>query len=296
MCQELKLKNSIALGTFDGVHIGHVKVLETALSFDSFSPMVVSFAEPPKRSMGLGDVPLLMTTEKKRAVLLDMGFKNQVYLDFQKVRDMEPSSFIDMLINDYNAAVIVCGFNYRFGKNGSGDSNLLKSYCEQHNVKCVVCPPAEMDGEVISSTTIRSLIESGDIARAARYLGRPVSFEAEVVTGDQRGRTIDYPTINQHFPDNMVMPRNGVYASYSYVNGKAFPSVTNIGVRPTYLLPEAISETNIMGIKNNLYGKNIKIELIEFLREEKKFASLAELKKQINRDSKTAKELLNNLK
>jgi len=207
---------------------------------------------------------------------------------------MEPPCFVDMLINDYNAAVIVCGFNYRFGKDGSGDVNFLKSYCEQHNVKCVVCPPAEMDGEVISSTTIRNLIKSGDVAKAARYLGRPVFFQAEVVKGDQRGRTIDYPTINQLFSDDVVMPRNGVYASYSYVNGKAFPSVTNIGVRPTFLLAEAISETNIMGFKDNLYGKYIKIELIQFLREEKKFDSLTELKKQIGRDAFKANEILKN--
>jgi len=296
MFQKLTLKNSIALGTFDGVHIGHIKVLEMALSFNAFSPMVVSFSEPPKRSMGLSDVQLLMTAEGKHDMLLYMGFKNQVYLDFQKVRDMKPSCFVDMLINDYKAAVIVCGFNYRFGKDGSGDVNFLKSYCEQHSVKCVVCPPAKMDGEVISSTTIRSLIESGDVSKAARYLGRPVSFQAEVVTGDQRGRTIDYPTINQRFSDNVVMPKNGVYASYSYVNGKAFPSVTNIGIRPTFLLDKAISETNIMGIKDNLYGENIKIELIQFLREEKKFASLIELKEQISRDTNKAKKILKNLK
>ncbi|MDD4700221.1 MAG: bifunctional riboflavin kinase/FAD synthetase [Oscillospiraceae bacterium] len=295
MCQDLILKNSIALGTFDGVHLGHAKVLQTALSFNSYNPMVATFAEPPKRSMGLTDVPLLMTAEKKRAVLFDMGFKTQVYLEFQKVRDMEPSGFIDMLIKDYNAAVIVCGFNYRFGKNGSGDIDFLKNYCERLGVKCLACPPVLIDGEVISSTTIRSLIENGEVAKAARYLGRPISFEAVVVTGDKRGRTIQYPTINQFLPDNMVMPKLGVYASYSYVDGKAFKSVTNIGVRPTFLLDKAMSETNIMGLKDNLYGKNIKIELIEFLREEKKFNSLNELKKQINRDSKIAKELLEKL-
>lgn len=296
MFQESKLKNSIALGTFDGVHVGHLKVLHTALSFDAYNPCVVSFAEPPKRSMGSVDVPLLMTAENKRAVLFDMGFKNVVYLDFQKVRNMEPSNFIDMLINDYNAAVIVCGFNYRYGKGGKGDADYLKSYCEQHKVECVVCPPALLEGEVISSTTIRSLIESGNVREAATYLGRAVSFEAEVVTGDQRGRTIDFPTINQCLPDNLVKPKNGVYASYSYVNGKPYPSVTNIGVRPTFLLPKAIAETHIIGLNDNLYGQNIKIELIEFLREEKKFASLSELKEQIKRDVNAAQELLNDIK
>ena len=269
------MKNAVALGTFDGVHKGHQAVL--SLPSDC-RRIAVTFASPPKGG------ELIMTNEEKCNALKKLGIDEIFLLDFNEVKDMPALDFLDMICKKYNPAVFSCGFNNRFGKGAKGDTALLKEYCEKREIEFVCSEPVMQDGKVISSTFLRELLKNGEIASANELLYQPFSFEAEVIEGDRRGRTIGFPTVNQRYPENLVKIKFGVYKTKLIIDGKEYIGITDIGTRPTFAVDYVISETYIKDFSGNLYGKSIKVVPLEFLREEKKFNSLDELKKQIAAD------------
>ena len=280
---ETKIGAAIALGTFDGLHLGHKAVLTAALS-SGYTPTVVTFDVHPRTILQHEQPPMLLTERDKSRMLAQMGFEAEILLDFSSIKDLQPLAFLDSIRSAIPVRFFSCGYNYRFGKEGEGDATLLQEYGKKHNIGVYVSPAVEIDDNPVSSTRIRALLRDGDAEGAARLLGRNFSYCLQVVDGDQRGRTIGFPTINQILPQELIHPRFGVYVSRTEIDGVLYPSVTNVGIRPTYLTDKALSETHIIGYTGNLYGRCLHVELLHFLRNEKKFDSLEELKNTISQN------------
>jgi len=276
------MKNALMLGTFDGVHKGHKRVLEVE---GEYKKNAVIFAKSPK-SVISGKNEAITTFADKCRILKKIGMDEVHPLDFELVRNIEAQDFLDYLYKEYNPALISCGFNYRFGKNGKGEHTLLADFCQNNGIELRCVPPVKQDGEVISSTLIRNCLRNGEIKRANSLLFEPFGFSAEVRHGEQRGRTIGFPTINQEYPKELVQVKNGVYKTKILFDGREYDGITDIGHRPTYPINDIMSETFIKDFSGDLYGKEVRITLLDFLREEKKFSSLEELKKQIEYDLK----------
>lgn len=281
-------KNMVALGTFDGLHLGHKTVLNQILGKSGF-PIALTFNMPPKA----GDIPnLLMTPDQKINALEEMGIK-AVVLDFNKIKNFTPNEFLNEIIKNYNPSVIASGFNFRFGKNAAGDITTLQNFCKEKGVEFCLADAVCMEGAPVSSTRIRAAINDGKIRLANQMLGKNFCYTAPVLHGDERGRTMGFPTINQAYPNNLVVPKYGVYASLTTIDGKTYKSVTNIGIRPTFELNYTISETHIMDFSGSVYDKNAKVELVEFIRGEEKFNSVEMLKTAIEQDKQKATQILN---
>ena len=274
------MKNAIALGTFDGIHIAHKEVLNLP---EDFKKIAVTFEKPPKMFLS-GNYELIMSFDEKCQSLKLLGFDEIVALNFLTIKDTEPEDFLSFLYKNYNPAVISCGFNYRFGKDGKGDVDLLKKFCQEKDIALNVCKQVTVQEQVISSSFVRDLLKSGEIEKANSFLLKPFSFSAEVIEGDKRGRTIGFPTINQKYPKDLVKIKFGVYKTKVLVDGKEYDAVTNIGLRPTFESNYVISETYIKDFSGDLYGKTVKVIPYKFLREEKKFSNLRDLKNQIEKD------------
>ena len=282
----------VALGTFDGLHLGHKKVLlSDTTEYDE--KIALMFAEHPQKTLS-GEVPGELITQTKRNDLLNEWGYTSVFLDFAEISKLSPEEFVDkILVEKFNATALCCGFNYRFGEGAKGDVALLKRLCAEREIKLTVCDEVDFEDAPISSTRIRDCLKKGDIRTANKMLGRYFSYDFEVVHGDARGRILGSPTINQFFSENFTVAEYGVYASFTIVNGKKYISVTNIGVRPTIEGgSEKRSETNIVGFDGDLYGQNIEVFLVEKLRGEMAFKSLDELSARISADREKATEII----
>lgn len=280
-----------ALGSFDGLHLGHRQVIGNTLSVPGLRPAVITFQQNPSVSLQKKPVPLLTTNEQKLALLEEMGVEVVYLLSFEQIRDMEPEDFVEALYRVCRVRALSCGFNFRFGKNGRGDAGLLKELCRKKGIELSVTPPVSVAGETVSSTRIRACLEQGDVQQAGQLLGRPFGYDFEVTHGRQLGRTWGTPTINQPFPAGYVLPRFGVYASLVEVEGQKYYGVTNIGVKPTVGSDCALSETWIPEFSGDLYGKKVPVELLDFIRPERKFDSLDQLKNEILENGVLARKI-----
>lgn len=280
-----------ALGSFDGLHLGHRQVIGNTISAPGLRPAVITFQQNPSVSLQKKPVPLLTTNEQKLALLEEMGVEVVYLLPFDRIRDMEPEDFVEALYRVCRVRALSCGFNFRFGKNGRGDAGLLKELCRKKGIELSVTPPVSVAGETVSSTRIRACLEQGDVQQAGQLLGRPFGYDFEVTHGRQLGRTWGTPTINQPFPQGYVLPRFGVYASLVEVEGQKYYGVTNIGVKPTVGSDCALSETWIPEFSGDLYGKKVPVELLDFIRPERKFDSLDQLKNEILENGVLARKI-----
>lgn len=285
-------KTSVALGYFDGLHKGHMKILHSALSSsgDGVEPLVLLFDCHPQTVIGKTAPSSIMTKDDRDSLLSEMGF-HILTIPFTDIREMSAKEFVEeILFRKLNAKTVCCGFNYRFGKNASGDSKTLSELCKNYGIETIVESEQTVDGETVSSTKIRSLIEDGNITLVNKLLGRPFGYTLEVIHGNKNGRLLGFPTANQAFPENFTVPKYGVYASKTTVDGKIYRSITNIGIRPTLSDDTLLSETHIIGFDRDLYGEKIKVELLKFIRSERKFNSLEEVFTQVREDIKLASE------
>lgn len=277
------MKTAIALGTFDGLHNAHREVLSMP---NGYKKTAVIFKIPPKMFMS-DKSELLLSFDDKCRFLKEFGIEDIITLDFDKVKDDSAENFLNYLKNKIGADFISCGFNYRFGKNAAGNTQMLEAFCKQNGIELRVSSPYLLpDGKALSSSHIRSLLQNGEIEKANGFLYKPFNFTATVKKGDQRGRTIGFPTINQKYPEELVTLKFGVYKTEILIDGRKYDAITDIGHRPTYETDYVISETFIKGFSGDLYGKNITVTPVKFLRDEKKFSSIDELKKQIELDLK----------
>lgn len=286
--------SAIALGYFDGVHLGHRAVISRmmeAAKAGGLTGRVLTYAADGAVPQGK-DPQLLQTEEQKAAVMAELGVEEIIRPDFAQMRDLAPEEFVSrVLMECWQAKVVVCGFNYRFGKNAAGDVPLLQKLCEPCGVQVIPLEPVEWEGQVVSSTRIRGCIAAGQMAEAAAMLGRPFGIMAEVVYGRRLGRTIEAPTINQEIPPGFAIPRYGVYYSRVQIDGKTYHGVTNVGVKPTLDPPQLRCETHILDFEGDLYGRVPEVQLLQFIRDEVAFPTVEDLARQIQKDILTVKSI-----
>lgn len=281
-------KNVLALGNFDGVHEGHKDVLNTAIKLSkriNANPYAVYFKEHPAQVLKTPNFNVLMTEKQKSEFIKNLGL-NIKRLDFNIIKDYSPEEFFEkILIHKFNAAGIVCGENYTFGKSKSGDTKLLKKLCDENGISVEIIRLDEFEHKPISSTRIKEDLSLGDVQSANKMLGRPFSFIAKVEKGSGIGnKTLGYPTINQYFSKYLFVPRNGVYESYVMIDGKKYSSITNIGCHPTVGKGKKRSETHILNFEGNLYNQEVEVFLLRFLRDEIQFEDISKLQEQIKTD------------
>ncbi len=287
------VKTAVALGYFDGLHLAHRIVLESAAgqAIKGLKPCVLLFDDHPQHVLNGAYVPKLLQNEKRDEILRGMGLTS-VNCSFARIKDMPPQVFVkQILAGELNAAFVSCGYNYRFGKYGAGDAAALQTLCAEYGISVCVCPELDCEGEPVSSTAIRALIEAGDMEKAAKMLGRPFSFAATVIAGEQRGRLLGTPTVNQLLPEDLVIPQYGVYVSEVRFGGKIHTGVTNIGSRPTFHAGDVRSETYILDFSGDLYGQTVETALLKYLRPVMAFGSAEALKAQIAEDIAAARRL-----
>ncbi|MBR3867940.1 MAG: bifunctional riboflavin kinase/FAD synthetase [Clostridia bacterium] len=290
------IKTAVALGNFDGLHKGHLAVINEAVmeKHNGLLPCILTFDSHPQKTLKGSAPKKIMTRSLCEKTTAKLGCET-IRLSFEEVRNMTPEEFFnEILIKKLNIGFVSCGFNYRFGKNGEGNAEVLENLCKKHKIGFSCVQGVDSDGDFISSTRIRQTIENGDIENANNMLGRYFAYDFEVVHGDRIGKKLlGFPTINQIFPEGHIVPKNGVYASATEVDSKLYPSMTNIGKRPTVGGEELRSETCIIGFSGDLYGTHPEVKLIKLIREEKKFPSLEALSEQLKIDSEKAERIYN---
>lgn len=286
------LYSAVALGFFDGIHQGHRSVISKMINVaneNSLIPIVYTFKKNPASLFGRS-VEVITPNQERLAILKKMGVKKVVEDDFENVKDYSPQEFVQkVLVERFSAREVFCGFNYHFGKGGVADHNTLKQLCEKYSINVTVACPVVIDGDTVSSTRIRKLIKNGEIEEVNKLLGHNFGYSSVIEHGNHIGRLMGTPTINQKLPDNIAIPKFGVYTSVVTVDGQQYVGVTNVGVKPTVGNYKPLSETwlpEYMG--EDLYGKIVDTRLLVFQREERKFNSLNELKETIQNDGKTA--------
>lgn len=285
--QVLGQPSAVALGFFDGLHLGHIEVVKRTLLRPELKSVIFTFNEKtalPKFKQSKGRC--IITHEQKKRLLEKIGVDYIFAPDFSDIKNLSAREFAaEILKKRLCAEYVVCGYDFRFGKGGEGDPEMLRALCRELGMECEIVEPVRVDGEIVSSTEIRRLIRNGEITRANRLLGYELSYCLPVIHGSKIGRTIGFPTINQKIPDYMVQPKNGVYKSWALVGGKTYRAITNIGVKPTVgYTGEALMETHIIGFSGDLYGECVSVSLREFLRGEQRFESLDALKRQLSYD------------
>ena len=289
-------KRVIALGFFDGVHIGHGELLkrtkQRAAELDAM-PSVLSFDVHPDTLVFGREVPLINSAIGREEIIRRCyGIENVVFIHFNRhVMQMDWQVFLEDLIRDLQICHIVVGYDFCFGYKGLGTAARLRDYCEEHGLGCDVIPPVMLDGQIVSSTRIRELIAEGNIEEANRWLGHPHSLADTVHSGYHLGRKLGSPTINMYFPQGVVVPRHGVYATRVYLeSGESYIAVTNVGVRPTVSEEQLVSvESHLLDYSGNLYGRQARVDFYSFLRGEEKFESFEALSRQIRLDADTAR-------
>ena len=283
---------ALALGTFDGLHKGHKQVLNEVkkLKNASLTPAALIFDKHPQEVLS-GKGPSCLLTAEERLNLLEEDGVLPVRVSFEQICGFSPEEFV-LFLKEMGAKAVACGENFHFGKNSSGDAKILFELCQKYGIIFRVAKSQYFGGELISSTRIRKALQNGEIEKAAEMLGRPFSYEFPVRHGKGKGKAWGFPTANQSIPENFIHLRYGVYASRVTVQGKMFPAVTNFGVRPTaHENGETVSETFVLGYDGDLYGDTLRVELISFIRDERKFESIDALSEQIKSDSKKAVEI-----
>ena len=277
------MKIIYALGVFDGVHLGHRALLQTCAELaekEHCAAGAVTFGSHPDGLIS-GNEPLLLSTAEERKRLMEgCNIQKVLILPFDEQLRRQPwQDFLTMLL-EKGAAGFVCGDDFRFGYKGEGNAQLLMQFCKERNLPVSVVPEQTLDGVRISSTHIRRCIENGQMEEAVRFLGHPYTVTGTVIPGRQLGRTIGIPTANLQLPEGVVCPKFGVYAC----KAGNYLAVTNVGTRPTVNGHHVTVEPWILDFDGDLYGQTLRLEFYKFLRPERKFGSLEELKAEIQKN------------
>jgi len=287
----IEKRRVIALGFFDGVHLGHSALMQRALEIGAekgLVPSVITFDAHPLNLVGDTVIPLINSPEDRAGLIRRIfGIDDIIFLHFDKVTASMPwDMFIDHLVCEFGARFLVAGYDFRFGHKGRGNSELLKLKCAESDIGCEIIPVVKCGDIISSSTYIRELLADGDMERVNTFLGHPHVLTDVVRYGYRLGRTLGTPTINMCFQPGVLVPAFGVYATIVHLeDGSSRVGITNIGVRPTVDDSSQITaETHILEYQGNLYGHQVRIDFYKRLRPEIKFDSISKLKAQIQED------------
>lgn len=285
----------VTVGTFDGVHVGHQKILQKlilrAKEHDLKAVVLTLFPHPRMVLNKDSDLKLLLTIEERKNQLKKLGIDEVVIMPFTKTfSHLSPLEYVEnILLNELNTKYIIIGYDHRFGKNRSANISDLKQFGEQFSFEVEEISALEVESVAVSSTKIRKALANGDIGTANTYLGYPYFLTGKVIKGRGLGRTIDFPTANISIDESYkLIPKNGVYVVKAAINNREVSGMMNIGTKPTVDGTQQSIEAHWFGVSDNLYDIVIKIELLERLRDEHKFESLDALKNQLKTDQKNA--------
>ena len=282
-------RRAVALGLFDGVHIGHRAVISGTLD-RGLTASVFTFSDGA-RAMPKG-APALLSPENKQTLLAQTGVQELINVDFDCVRTLSPREFVETVLRDaLHTACVCCGENFRFGADGAGDAETLRALCAEQQIDLHVVKTVDCDGVPISSTRIRDAIAAGDLPLATRLLGHPFWLDEVVSKGRQLGRTLGFPTLNQYLPEDFVEPRFGVYLSAVEIDGRVHTGLTNIGRRPTVGSDAPLAETWVPDYDGDLYGQTVRTIPVRFVRPEQAFPSVEALQAQLQKDAEAARAM-----
>lgn len=285
-------KTVIALGFFDGVHRGHGALLRKAAERAgelNAAPAVFTFDRSPKEFVTGKPVLLINSNDDRRDIIHRVyGIQRVIFAPFDReMMTMPWQDFItELLVKQYGAVHLVAGHDYRFGHKNEGTVERLREKCRELGLGCDIIPKVELEGITVSSTYIRTLLEQGDVERAALFLGHPHCLSQTVRHGQRLGRTIGIPTVNLAVPAHVLTPERGVYITRAFLpDGRSCPGVTNVGTRPTVTEGDTVSvETYLLGFDGDLYGQTVRLDFYKRLRGEVKFPSLEALRQEILRN------------
>jgi riboflavin kinase/FMN adenylyltransferase len=284
----------LTIGVFDGVHLGHRSLLDHLAARareKGCQAGVITFKTHPEKVLNRRDtIPWITTLQERVRLLRAAGIRIVVPITFtREVAGLTPREFILLLQKHLKMCDLVLGPDFALGKGRQGDTSYLQRLGEELDFRVEVVRPARVEGETISSSGIRRLLAAGEIDKVNRMLGRHFSLDGRVVLGDQRGRTLGFPTANLRVQPEQAMPKDGIYATLAHLKDKALPAVTNIGIRPTFDGHKRLIETFIFDFNENIYGRKLRIDLVARIRDEMKFKSVDELKEQMRKDSEKAR-------
>lgn len=286
-------KTVVALGNFDGLHIAHKRLIKEAVDLakeKSIYSLAYIFDRHPMSVLQAQGPKLIIRFQDKLRLLSQLGLDFTYIEEFNKeYAQTEPEDFVEKYLkNKLNAKVVITGFDYRFGNKGKGDINTLKSLCSQYDIEVIAIEKICMGDLTISSTLIRKYLQEGEVKKANQLLGRPYFVTGLVEHGDRQGIVLGYPTANIYMNEELVIPKFGVYASNTHIGDKVYKSITSIGIKPTFesrIDNRVYFETHILDKKNfDLYNQEITVELLDFIREEKKFENKEKLIEAIEKD------------
>jgi riboflavin kinase/FMN adenylyltransferase len=279
----------LTIGVFDGVHAGHrylLNQLRLRAAERSLLSGVVTFNPHPQSVLHpRSQVPWLTSLEDRVGVFKKLGVNMVTVLTFTpKIAQLSAREFISLIKKNLNMRGILVGPDFTLGRGKEGNIDMLRSLGSEMGFSVDVIPPFRINDEIVSSTLIRRALSEGDMRKVARLMERYFYLEGKVITSEKRGRVLGFPTANLDIKPQQALPGNGIYATIAQVEGKHFPSATNVGTRPTFGTGEEMVETHLLNYKGNLYGKNMRVEFVQKLRDEQRFPSSEELKAQIEKD------------
>ncbi len=288
-------KTAVTIGNFDGIHMGHQKLIETVLNYSenfNLTSVIFSFNPHPVAFFGRSDsFKTMFNVEEKKFVAERTGVDILVQYPFNReFASLNPTEFIELLCEKTNCKVLVVGENYCFGKDRIGDLSVLEHLGNERGIKVIGIPRVKVNDVRVSSTRIRGLINYGDMENTARLLNKPYIVMGEIVHGDKRGRTMSFPTINMLPSAEKLLPPDGVYFSRVWLDGKIYCGMSNIGINPTFNGESRKIETHIFDFDEDVYGKKAVVGFYKRIRGERKFNSVDELKAQMNEDKSCCKK------
>lgn len=296
--EPLEFSTVAAIGNFDGVHKGHksiLRILNEKKDFEDSKSCIITFDPHPQKVLGKKEISLILPLKERFNLLGNEGIDCIACFNFTKtLSDLDAQDFVkEILIKTLRIKDIIVGPDFMFGKNRSGNSKLLTEMGEKFGFKTTIVDQENVDGEVVSSSLIRQYINNGQIGRATDLLGYRYYIKGMIIEGEKRGRQLGFPTINLD-TNWELLPKLGVYATYTNIEGKKYQSITNVGYRPTFDENKLLIETHIFDFSEDVYNKTAKVEFVERLRDEKKFSSVESLIDQIKIDIENVKVILSN--
>ena len=284
-------KSAVTIGKFDGLHKGHKALIEKTVDYakkNNMKNVVFTFSNHPANFFESEKVRKIITNKDKINTMKDLGVDIVINLPFDEfMTKISAIDFVEkILVKKLNAKKIYVGHDFTFARNKEGDAILLKALGGEYDFDVDIVKPIKINNIRVSSTYIRNLLAQGKVESVKEYLGSNYIVEGIVIEGKQIGRTMGFPTANLKFKENLILPRIGIYATKVYIGDKVYIGATNIGFNPTVRVEKLSIETHILQFNEDIYGKNIKIEFLERIRDEKKFNSLDELKQQLKNDTK----------